>query len=250
MTGDRGLFAELSATAELLSRTGDLDEPSAPAPWLVRQVLASQHDDEQLAHWTSSTVIDDNVQAPVFDEATFAWLHRGLTDVYDFPIGHAGLMHTYGYLLSTVVTPYGLKRQRWLTSDLAVAFGKEPTHLQPTPSGTPLMERVASTVLPALSDPVGTTRVVLAFDEVVDTTNAMRTVYVADPGSGSTAVVYGLVTSSRIQIVSTFPVQPLTQEWARTRLSEPTRYRFNYAPPTASPGSAFDGSTEVLVSRV
>lgn len=246
MTGEDGLFA----TAELLSRTGDLDESSAPTPWLVRQVLASQHDDEQLAHWTSSTVIDDNVQAPVFDEATFAWLHRGLTDVYDFPIGHAGLMHTYGYLLSTVVTPYGLKRQRWLTSDLAVAFGKEPTHLQPTPSETPLMERVASTVLPALSDPVGTTRVVLAFDEVVDTTNAMRTVYVADPGSGSTAVVYGLVTSSTAQIVSTFLVQPLTEEWARTRLSEPTRYRFNYAPPTAPPGSAFDGSTEVLVSRV
>lgn len=244
------LSTGLSATAELLTSTGDLDEPSAPAPWLVRQVLASQHDDEHLAHWTASTVIDDNVQAPVFDRATFAWLHRGLPGAYEFPIGHGGLMHTYGYLLSTVITPYGLKRQRWLTNDLAVAFGKEPTHLQPTASETPLMERVASTVLPALSDPVGTTRVVLAFDEVVDTANAMRTVYVADPGSGSTAVVYGLVTSSRTQIVSTFPVQPLTQEWARTRLSEPTRYRFNYAPPTAPPGSAFDGSTEVLVSRV
>ncbi len=36
---------------------------------------------------------------------------------------HAGLMHTYGYLLSDLQTPYGLKRDRWLRPDLDRHFG-------------------------------------------------------------------------------------------------------------------------------
>lgn len=243
----RDLSTDLTSTARALTPSAVRNpDPAELAPWLVEQVEASSTDDAQLAMWTSSTVIDDNLQAPVFDKPIFSWLHRGETGSYKFPIGHAGLMHTYGYLLSSVETPYGLKRTRWLTPDLANAFGLDPSYFYPTASTVPLMERVASIAVPVLTDPVGESRTVLAFDEVIDARTRMRTVYVCDPAIGQTAVVYGLVTGTDAQVVSTFPVQPLTAEWARGRISEPTRYRYNFAPLKATPGSAFDGSTEVL----
>src|SRR5262249_2770464 len=41
------------------------------------------------------------------------------------PVVHAGLQHTYGYLFSLIETPYGAKRDRWVTTDLETGFGLE-----------------------------------------------------------------------------------------------------------------------------
>jgi hypothetical protein len=38
---------------------------------------------------------------------------------------HAGLQHTYGYLFSLLKTPYGYKRDRWVSPELALGFGLE-----------------------------------------------------------------------------------------------------------------------------
>ena len=35
---------------------------------------------------------------------------------------HAGITHTYGYLFSRLITPYGFKRKRWITPTLNYAF--------------------------------------------------------------------------------------------------------------------------------
>lgn len=242
------ISSELDVAADLLTRRGELGGVGSPASWLADQVAASRTDEVGLSQWTSSTVVDDNVQAPVFDEVTFDWLHRGTSTGAEFPIGHAGLMHTYGYLLSTVATPYGLKRERWLTTDLAMALGEPPTQFYPTASTVPLMERVSTAVLPVLTDPAGIGRTVLAFDEVVDDGHRVRTVFVADPRSRTTAVVYGAITGSSVRLVTTFPFGPLTSDWVTRRLAEPARYRFNYAPPGASPGSVFDGHTEIILA--
>nr|WP_296777435.1 hypothetical protein [Rhodococcus sp. (in: high G+C Gram-positive bacteria)] len=199
-----------------------------------------------MAKWASSTVIDDNVQAPVFDERVFSWLHRDVPDAFYFPIGHAGLMHVYGYLLSSVDTPYGLKRKRWLTADLANAFGLEPSFFYPVASALPLMERVASVVLPILTDPTAYRRTILAFDETIDYQRRMRSVYVCDDVTNLTALLYGSVSGDDVQIVTAFPIGSLTMQSARDRLSEPARYRYNYAPPDAQPGSHFEGTMHQL----
>ncbi|KJV03881.1 hypothetical protein VF34_00698 [Rhodococcus sp. PML026] len=201
-----------------------------------------------MAKWASSTVIDDNVQAPVFDERVFSWLHNGVAATFDFPIGHAGLMHVYGYLLSSVETPYGLKRERWLSHNLAQAFGLEPSFFIPTASAVPLMERVSSVVIPVLTDPIADSRTILAFDEVVDHRRRMRTVHIGGPTANSTALLYGSVSGDDVQIVTAFPIGRLTAQSARNRLAEPTRYRYNYAPADAQPGSHFDGTVHVLAS--
>ncbi|ORI21145.1 hypothetical protein [Rhodococcus sp. 1168] len=216
--------------------------------WFGEQVVASRSDPAEMAKWASSTVIDDNVKAPVFDERVFSWLHRGVSDGLAFPIGHAGLMHVYGYLLSSVETPYGLKRKRWLTADLANAFGLESSFFFPPASSLPLMERVASVVLPILTEPTADSRTVLAFDDFIDLRRRMRTVYVCDPVTNSTALLYGSVAGDDVRIVTAFPSGPLTAQSARDRLLEPARYRYNYSPADAEPGSHFEGTIEVLTS--
>lgn len=225
---------------------GGLASADLNARWFGEQVSASRSDLAEMAKWASSTVIDDNVQAPVFNERVFSWLHRGAAGAFAFPVGHAGLMHVYGYLLSSVQTPYGLKRQRWLTADLANAFGLESSYFFPTASAVPLMERVASVVLPVLSDPTSDSRTIVAFDEAIDNRRRMRTVYVRDSVTNSTALLYGSVDGDDVQIVTAFPSGPLPAQSARDRIAEPARYRYNFAPPEAKPGSHFEGTTHEL----
>ncbi|WP_155288554.1 hypothetical protein [Rhodococcoides fascians] len=240
----------LSEIENAISRSGDGGPTPADidADWFVEQVLSSRSDPAEMAKWASSTVIDDNVQAPVFNERVFSWLHNGVAGAFNFPIGHAGLMHVYGYLLSSVETPYGLKRERWLSHDLAKAFGLKPSFFIPTASAVSLMERVSSVVIPVLTDPIADSRTILAFDEVVDHRRRMRTVYMGDPTANSTALLYGSVSGDDVQIVTAFPVGPFTAQSARNRLAEPTRYRYNYAPADAQPGSHFGGTVQVLAS--
>ena len=59
---------------------------------------------------------------------------RSASSPADGPIVHAGLQHTYGYLLSTIVTPFGYKRDRWLSPWLEQGFGLPPDVLGPNPS--------------------------------------------------------------------------------------------------------------------
>lgn len=107
----------------------------------------------RLAEWGRSTVIDENTGVPSFDEPLFAELHAAAGIDADFPVGNAGLLHVYGYWFSHVMTPYGLKRERWLDGKLAAALGM-PTdafHLHDRGATTPL-ERVMNATLPLLAE--------------------------------------------------------------------------------------------------
>ena len=97
----------------------------------------------RFARWGRSTAVDENVGAPVLRQAVFEALHdrAGLDSAW--PIGNAGLLHVYGYLLSTTPTPYGLKRDRWLDGELAVACGRAPDAFVPWVGERTLLDRVA-----------------------------------------------------------------------------------------------------------
>lgn len=73
--------------------------------------------------WGLSTVIDENLRRPVIGPALFAFLHECAGLEATWPVGNAGLLHVYGYLLSTVPTPFGLKRERWIGCELTRALG-------------------------------------------------------------------------------------------------------------------------------
>ena len=44
----------------------------------------------------------------------------------NFIYGHAGLTHTYGYLMSNLQTPFGFKRARYVAGEIEAGFGLTP----------------------------------------------------------------------------------------------------------------------------
>lgn len=55
---------------------------------------------------------------------------------------HAGLLHTYGYLLSQLKTRYGYKRERWTSGILERGLGLPPGTFAPTPPNGTLLRNV------------------------------------------------------------------------------------------------------------
>jgi hypothetical protein len=93
--------------------------------------------------WGESTVIDELTGTEVISPTLFAALHDRAGIEARWPVGNAGLLHVYGYLLSTATTPYGLKRDRWVDLQLAQAYGLDSEAFLPWIGSTTLLERVS-----------------------------------------------------------------------------------------------------------
>ncbi|RLK52450.1 amino acid deaminase [Microbacterium telephonicum] len=115
----------------------------ASTPWLGPAIDADAAAG-RFGHWARSSVVDENTGAPVLPPAVFAALHARAGIAARWPIGNAGLLHVYGYLLSTTPTPYGLKRERWLDGDLARACGLPDDSFVPWASERTPLERVSA----------------------------------------------------------------------------------------------------------
>ncbi len=57
-------------------------------------------------------------------------------------IVHAGIIHTYGYIFSNLLTPYGYKRSRWVKDDIESGFELARGTLGPRPSSGTLFSNV------------------------------------------------------------------------------------------------------------
>ena len=226
------------ARAAVLADLADLDSVTTVPGWLAEQIEADAAAD-RFSRWGRSTVVDENTRSPVISEALFVELHRivGLDAVW--PIGNAGLLHVYGYLLSTVDTPHGRKRDRWLDGGVARAFGLPGDAFAPwfvTPSAkdsTPL-ERIAAVAMPYVEDPAAGDATLMWVDESgpgpgpgpvpvlpelelgsepeLDPELASdahvtvaRTVIVQAP-SGATALLYAVGTGGSLSLVTLFPL--------------------------------------------
>lgn len=55
---------------------------------------------------------------------------------------HAGLEHTYGYLFSTIETPFGFKRDRWVKPDIENGFQLTQPALRPKPTEGTLLSNL------------------------------------------------------------------------------------------------------------
>lgn len=205
-------------------------------PWLAADIRADA-EAGRFTHWGLSTVVDEFTGEAVLDRATFEALHRiaGLGGVDDgaadadaacpdvvWPVGNAGLLHVYGYLLSTAATPWGAKRDRWVGGDVARAFGEDQAFLTPwygadvvhPGAGPTMLARVERLVLAALAggvaggavrsvrdEPVVPGRDSDRVDDSVDDAgeraarDVMRTVVVSRPGAAHAALVYARVSS-------------------------------------------------------
>ncbi|MDN8548178.1 amino acid deaminase [Microbacterium sp. NM3R9] len=245
MNGIRRLD-EASAAAS----AGDLESAWAAVPWLPRAIAADAASG-LFALWARSTIVDENVGAPVLSRGVFERLHREAGLTADWPIGNAGLLHVYGYLLSTTPTPYGLKRERWLGADLAAAFGLDDDAFLPWRPGPSLLTRVTAAALALLDtapvrrdERAGTFRVALsaasgpaalvyaravASDHVAGSDSAGSDSAGSDSaGSDSAGSDSAGSDSAGVRLVTTFPVTDAAALLAALD-AEPDRVRWNAA---------------------
>ena len=106
-------------------------ELSAVAPELASQIEADGGEAELLARWGQSSRCDASAPATptVRPEILDAiGLLAGGVDMSGQTV-HAGLMHTYGYLLSNLKTPFGFKRERYTKAEIARGLGLRPLGL-------------------------------------------------------------------------------------------------------------------------
>jgi len=123
-----------------------VSDPSAAIDallWLAA-ALDDDRDADRFSAWGRSTVIDENVGAAVLSRPLFDELHRRAGCAATWPVGNAGVLHVYGYLLSTTPTPYGLKRERWLSGDLERACGLDAGTLLPWAGAATLLSRASA----------------------------------------------------------------------------------------------------------
>ncbi|HEY4262186.1 MAG TPA: hypothetical protein VGM98_18605 [Schlesneria sp.] len=129
----------LPKIAEKLTRKAKANRLSSAdllteCPWLCRQISADAATRGLFDLWSLSSNFDELANVAIVEPAVLAAIgdsaHMPLKD----SIVHAGLQHTYGYLLSTIETPYGYKRDRWVSPFLEQAFGLPSDALGPNPA--------------------------------------------------------------------------------------------------------------------
>ena len=92
------------------------------SPELLELLNLDLADASLLDRWGSSTTADKNGSALVPQSLVQLFAAQlGSDPCLDY--GHAGLNHTYGYLLSPVPTKHGRKRHRWTSQEVAHTLG-------------------------------------------------------------------------------------------------------------------------------
>lgn len=100
-------------------------------------------DSHWLTAWGLSHNVDENTGTQIVDRKILSLIGR----VVRYPIRHqsayhSGLMHVFGYLLSTIRTPYGHKRDRWIKRTIEKGLKLPDGFLVPG-SQHPFFERVS-----------------------------------------------------------------------------------------------------------
>jgi hypothetical protein len=195
---------------------------------IAQDAAAGRFDD-----WAGSTTIDENIQAPVIKASQFEALHAAAGLDAEWPVGNAGLLHVYGYLLSTVPTPYGLKGDRWRNGELAELLGLAPGAFlleAAAAAGETVLQRVTRAALPHLAHPAHARGDLLVIDdEVPGEPTYFRTTVLSAPGRTSAALVYGVSEGGRMRLVTAFPLADPTAASLDALASDPPRMRYNAA---------------------
>lgn len=190
-------------------------------PWLGGSIDADAAAG-RFAVWGRSSVIDENTGTAVVPASVFAALHERAGIDARFPVGNAGLLHVYGYLLSTAPTPYGPKRDRWLDGALARAYGLADDAFLPWtfPDTATLLTRVTAAMEGILAASVVRSERLDEGDGIIAI--GRRT------ASGPAALAYALARLGQGRLITTFPVAAPDQLLAAVDAEGP-RLRWNAA---------------------
>src|SRR5690242_5335072 len=127
---------ELAAQLTQQARAGVLtaDMLKKECGWLCRQIATDAATRGLFDLWGTSSNFDESAKLSIVEPGVLSAIGEIARVKLAGPIVHAGLQHTYGYLLSTISTPYGFKRDRWSNTALEQGFGLPADVLGPNPS--------------------------------------------------------------------------------------------------------------------
>ena len=184
----------------------------------VLACIARDRADGLLDRWSASTVIDENVGEAVVERDVFERIHEAGGVNARFPVGNAGLVHVYGYLFSTVVTPYGYKSDRWNDGVLARTLGHPEGYFRLGDGPETPLARVLGSAEPLLADPPASARV-LEWEAEGARQRAVVT---------GGVLVSGLDDGEGMRLLTVFPVAD-EEAFLRELSVEPPRLRWNAA---------------------
>lgn len=104
-------------------------------PKMVSSLETDAEASGQKALWGQSLNFDENAKKTIVPPAALdAVLRLAKAPCRMGIVVHAGFMHTYGYLLSNLETPFGYKRNRWLQGEIERGLNLPPGQLSPSPA--------------------------------------------------------------------------------------------------------------------
>lgn len=98
--------------------------------------------------WSNSWNFDEYEKAIIVDRKLLSCLYRmigksaGRSNFY-----HSGLLHTYGYLLSTIETRFGKKSDRWIKGSIARLLDQKPIRLTPLTADGTMLQNLSESLL-------------------------------------------------------------------------------------------------------
>ncbi|MFK7741935.1 MAG: hypothetical protein AB8H80_16580 [Planctomycetota bacterium] len=132
------LAAALTAATSKQQRRSILAER---APGLLAELQRVREAPWALDAWGVSHNHDENAGQRTVAAGALAAVADATGHKLPVQACHSGLLHTYGYLLSTIETPYGKKRDRWLQPSIENGFGLKRL-LRPMPREGSLLDNV------------------------------------------------------------------------------------------------------------
>jgi hypothetical protein len=242
---------QLQDAAKAMTAAAAQGQPVVPVlekhcPHIYRQVLRDGKFPGLLSLWGRSVNVDENVGETIVHPAILQAIGELAGVPLRVRVVHAGLEHTYGYLFSLIETPYGTKRERWLSTRLERGFGLDLSLFGDRPKEGTLLANVtwflaqivyrdrprtlrrlgASAPAPApalLGYDYARLAVCRVVEQVVLPTKSGREVLLVtdlvpfpfvppDPDADSTLLVYSVQNGARspLKLVTAFPVTAAT----------------------------------------
>ncbi len=134
-------------TARLLENAGDLVVAARlreQMPRFYSHLRRVKKERAVLGRWGHSVNVDELTGTEIVDPRLLLMLGQATDVPMNGPAYHAGVQHTYGYLLSAIKTPFGYKRDRWIQPTIEHGFGLPQSSLQAFPKRGTLLANLTN----------------------------------------------------------------------------------------------------------
>lgn len=133
---------QTSTSTQSLKQRSLRDSLREHLPTLERSYVHDLTYNTVLAYWGESLNFDSGAKLQTVDSNILGLLQRDFSLSVNAQVTNSGLLHTYGYLLSHIDTPYGKKRDRYTSGQMSRGFGMKSEDLSDSPRSSGLLNNL------------------------------------------------------------------------------------------------------------